>query len=79
MDRYHALVIKRGALILPKLLMREPFLVLVQQVFENLQSIMHRSDVNHVLPLLVLLVKLEAFAAHQHFDHHQTNSKKNSK
>lgn len=59
--------------------MREPFLVLMQQVFENLQSIVHRGDVNHVLPLLVLLVKLEAFAAHQHFDHHQANSNKNSK
>lgn len=76
-DRYHALVIKRSALILPKLLMREPFLMLMQQVFENLQSIVHRSDVNHVLPLLVFLVKLEAFAAHQHFNHHQTNNMRN--
>ena len=72
MNRYHALIV---LLLLRKVLVRKSLFVLVQEMLQNFQAIIHCGNMRDHLTRFVLLIQSEGFAAHQHFNHGQTKFK----
>ena len=72
MNGHHLFAVNCIVTDLVKLLMGKPVFVLVQQILQNGQLTMDGRQMTCILPLVVFLMQIYAFAPHQHLYHQLT-------